>query len=428
MRKILLFLLISALILVGCQQEPETPAAEVPPAEEAPMTEAEVVLRFALWDSNQVDFSQESIDLFEEQNPNIKVELELVGWDAYWEKILATFAGDEGYDVFWMDTYNFINYASKGGMMDLTPYIQRDNLDVEGMYGEGRLVNVKLDGKIYAIPKDSDDPAVYYNKDLFDKYEVSYPEDDWTWDDLEEKAAQLTHPEDGVWGFTTGVFFGGPDWWNWVWQNGADILSEDSTTVLLDQSKACDALKWWYGLVEKEYAPDGTIMQTSDPVDVLFPTQKVAMIYFGQWMLAPFAELPFNMDVAPVPAGPEGKALQVGGLNYAIWSGTPHPEEAWKFVKFMGSKEAMDIQAKAGVIIPALTSSQALWADTYPDLNIQATFLDMLPYGRRPAFVGWEWNNEVNLVLMDAWSGNMTIDEACVAASEAGTAALAKNK
>ena len=424
MKKMFYAALLLIMVLTACApaQSP-TAASDQPTA--APAQET-VNLKFAIWDTNQVEFTQKSIDLFEQTHPNIKVQMDLLAGDTYWQKIQATIAGQESYDTFWMDTYNFTDYASRGAMLDLTSSIAADKLDMNALYGEGRMVNVTFEGKVYAVPKDSDDPAVYYNKDLFDKYGVEYPKKGWTWDDFKAMAQELNHPEDGVWGYTTGQFSGGPDWWNWVWQNGGEFMNADGTQVTLDQPAACDAIKYWYGMMKDGLSPDGNIITASDPTATLFPQEKAAMIYFGQWMLAPFEALPFNLGVAPVPAGPKGNGLQLGGLNYAVWSGTKHPQESWEFVKFMGGKEAMEIQAKAGIIIPALVSSQATWAQTYPNLDLQGTFLDMMQYGRRPVFVGWDWNNAVNKVLTDVWSGNIPIDQACQAATDAGNAVLKK--
>jgi len=449
MKKIFSVVLLMVLLLVACApaqtptaapaqptavpqvaQPTAVPPTAAPQPTQVPPTPAPVqqtvTLKFAIWDANQQDFSQKSIDLFEQSHPNIKVQMELLSGDTYWQKIQATIAGQESYDTYWMDTYNFTDYAMRGAMLDLTPLITADNIDMNALYGQGRMVNVIYQGKIYAVPKDSDDPAVYYNKDLFDKYGVAYPTKDWTWDDFKAIAQKLNHPADGVWGFTTGQFFGGPDWWNWVWENGGDFLNADGTQVTLEQPASCDAIKYWYGMVKAGLAPDGNIMTASDPTTTIFPQGKAAMIYYGQWMLQPFSKLPFKLGVAPVPAGPKGKALQLGGLNYAVWAGTKHPQEAWEFVKFMGGQQAMDIQAQAGVIIPALTSAQATWAKTYPNLDLQGTFLDMMPYGRRPVFIGWDWNNAVNKVLMDVWSGNIPIEQACKAADDAGNAVLKK--
>jgi len=423
MKKMLALVPLLLLLLMACTAVP-APADSTSAA--ASDSGGPVQLRFAIWDANQAEMQQKAIDLFEKQNPNVKVKLELMAGDTYWEKIQAGLAAKDSYDAFWMDTYNFIDYASRGAMMDLSPSIEQDAVDMDSLYGKGRMVNVTYEGKVYAVPKDSDDPAVYYNKDLFDKYGVAYPKSDWTWDDLKAMATQLNHPDDGVWGFSTGQFFGGPDWWNWVWENGGEILTPDGKKVLLDQPKSCEAITWWYGMVKDGLMPDGSIITASDPSEQLFPTGKVAMLMYGQWMLSTYAKLPFKIGVAPLPAGPGGKGVQLGGLAYAVWRDTPHPKEAWEFVKFMGGEEAMKIQAESGIIIPALTSAQPLWAKSYPDLDLQGAFLDMMPYGRRPGFVGWDWNNEVNKVLTDVWSGNIPIDQACAAATDAGNAALAK--
>ena len=75
----------------------------------------------------------------------------------------------------------------------------------------------------------------------------------------------------------------------------------------------------------------------------------------------------------------------------------------------------------------------ALASAVAPAAAQDATFYEHLDYSGASfsaqgdvSFVGWDWNNEVNKVLTDVWSGNIPIDQACAAATEAGNAALAK--
>lgn len=42
--------------------------------------------------------------------------------------------------------------------------------------------------KQYAVPKDIDTIALWYNKTMFDEAGVPYPDKDWTWDDYAEAA------------------------------------------------------------------------------------------------------------------------------------------------------------------------------------------------------------------------------------------------
>lgn len=54
------------------------------------------------------------------------------------------------------------------------------------------------DGKLYGLPYNRQFNALYYNKDIFDKFGVSYPKDGMTWDETIELAKRVTREEGGV--------------------------------------------------------------------------------------------------------------------------------------------------------------------------------------------------------------------------------------
>jgi multiple sugar transport system substrate-binding protein len=77
----------------------------------------------------------------------------------------------------------------------------------------------------------------------------------------------------------------------------------------------------------------------------------------GSWMIGDFA----NNATSPVafarlPQGPEGRKSMFNGLVDSIWVGTPHPEEAWQFVKYLASEECANIVGDSGVVFPAQQS------------------------------------------------------------------------
>ena len=57
----------------------------------------------------------------------------------------------------------------------------------------------------------------------------------------------------------------------------------------------------------------------------------------GPWNLPRYKELLKNLNwaFAPLPAGPYKSATVVGGEYLAIFKQSAHPEEAWKFIKWM---------------------------------------------------------------------------------------------
>ncbi|MDF2653141.1 MAG: family 1 extracellular solute-binding protein [Paenibacillus sp.] len=82
---------------------------------------------------------------------------------------------------------------------DLTEMIKRFNINldllepsiVDALKGLGR-------GTIYGLPFGMNYGAMIYNKDLFDKFGVSYPKDIITWDEYLDLSSKLTRMEDGV--------------------------------------------------------------------------------------------------------------------------------------------------------------------------------------------------------------------------------------
>ena len=95
-------------------------------------------------------------------------------------------------------------------------------------------------------------------------------------------------------------------------------------------------------------------MTDTEPVS-LFESGRVAMYFTGSWNAIRFANNEYTKDRVDVAVLPKGKerAVIIHGLSNVIAANTKHPEEAWKFVEFLGSREAMEIQAKTGTVIPA---------------------------------------------------------------------------
>lgn len=74
--------------------------------------------------------------------------------------------------------------------------------DIKDNFAETLVNNYVRDGKNYAVPKDFDTNALWYNKDLFDQAGVEYPTDDMTYDDLVALATELKDKlPDGVYPF-----------------------------------------------------------------------------------------------------------------------------------------------------------------------------------------------------------------------------------
>lgn len=433
---LILSLLISvSMVLAACAPVPTaTPApadtaapadTEVPAAPtETTVAAAETVnISYAIWDNNQLPAHQQIIAAFEAKNPNIKVTAEVVPWEAYWTKLQTAVAGGEAYDVFWMNGPSFPVYASKGVLMDLQDRVTKDKIDMT-KYADALVKLYSYNNHVYGLPKDFDTIGLYYNKDLFDKAGVAYPTADWTWDDLAAAAKKLSDPANGTWGLSVPGDQTG--YWNFIYQNGGDVIAADGSKVLIDQPAACEAITFLYDTMKAGSMPDAATVASMDPNTQLFPSGKIAMITAGSWAAKSFSSAGFKLGVAPLPKKVKQASI-IHGLSNVVWSGTKHPEEAWAFAKFLGSEEAATILAESGTVIPAYQGMQEKWTKSLPDLDLQV-FVDALSYSvpYPTAAKGMEWNTKISEVMGDVWLGNIPIETGCTAIADAANAVLSQ--
>lgn len=431
MRKWLgLLLIIVLLALSACAAPAAAPAAPAAEDAAAPAADAvepsgeQVTITYAIWDNNQLPAHEKIIEAFEAQHPNINVEPQVVPWGDYWTKLQTAVAGGEAYDTFWMNGPNFPVYADKGVLMDLQSLIDADALDM-AKYPQALIDLYSYDGNVYGLPKDFDTIALFYNKDIFDQAGVAYPDATWTWENLTEAAQKLTDAEAGVWGFAS-TLEDQSNYWNFIYQNDGQVINEDGSQVMFDEPATCQALQYAYSFVADGSSPDGATMSSVDPSTQLFPGGKLAMITAGSWMVKPYVESGLNIDVAPLPKGVQNATI-IHGLGNVIWSGTQYPQEAWEWIKFLGSEEAATIQAESGTVIPAYAGMQEIWVNAVPTMNLQV-FIDSLEYAvpYPTAAQGMEWNSKVAEVLTEVWMGNTPPDNMCADAAAAANAVLSQ--
>src|SRR5919199_499987 len=87
-------------------------------------------LTFALWDKYQIPAMQKIITKFQQLHPDVRITIQQTPWAGYWNKLATLTAGGSSYDVFWMNGPSFPTYASKGALLDLTPYLRAARVDL----------------------------------------------------------------------------------------------------------------------------------------------------------------------------------------------------------------------------------------------------------------------------------------------------------
>jgi multiple sugar transport system substrate-binding protein len=158
----------------------------------------------------------------------------------------------------------------------------------------------------------------------------------------------------------------------------------------------------------------------------MFQSGKVAMLYGGNWLAGTLAKVDTatHFDVAALPAG-QPRATISTGLSEAISAKTKHPEEAWKLVKFMGSKQAADVRAASGTVIPAYTTEAHGWVTSVPQYHLQSLVDEIAVSVPYPVSKNTDaWASQEPQILGKAWTGAQTPQQAATAMATAMNAAL----
>jgi multiple sugar transport system substrate-binding protein len=380
-----------------------------------------VTLSYAAWDVNQKPVMEDLAKEFTRTHPNIAINVQLTPWADYWTKLKAAATGGAAPDAFWMNGPNFQLYASNGVIRPIEEQVDTS------VYPKPLVDLYTLDGKLYGLPKDMDTVGVWYNKELFDAKKLDYPADDWTWADFQSAAAKLTDPAKGVYGIGAPLTSLQEYQYNTIAQAGGYVISPDGKKSGYDDPKTIAGLRFWTDLIKNKQSPDLKTMTDTTPLQ-LFEAGKTAMYWGGSWNVAEFSANAYTkdkVDVAPLPKG-EKQATIIHGVANVVSAKSEHPEQAWEFVKFLGSKEAADILGKKGPL-PAYTGTQDAWVKAHPEFKLQ-TFLDGVGYAA-PFPVSKNtaaWNEAELTYLTKAWTGEQPVEQAAADLAKAMNDLLAK--
>ncbi|AKJ63608.1 extracellular solute-binding protein [Kiritimatiella glycovorans] len=220
------------------------------------------------------------------------------------------------------------------------------------------------DADVYGIPCWVNSRALIYNKDILVRHgytnaagEARPPRN---WDELREMAVGLTERDEqgnmDVVGFIPN--YGNAWLYMYGWQNGGRFMSEDRTTVTMDDPPIVDALDYVVDIYDRlggvqEVNAFGSSFQSGalDP----FILGKVAMKIDGVWSVEDLAKYGENLNFGCCPAPMPQEQLDrgrepiswIGGSSYAIPANSDHKQGAWDFIRFLRSRRAQQIRCAA---------------------------------------------------------------------------------
>ncbi|NLX42080.1 MAG: ABC transporter substrate-binding protein [Chloroflexi bacterium] len=301
------------------------------------------------------------------------------------ETLITSIAAGTPPDAAWFDRFVINAWAAEGTLTDLTDLCASNGITGEDYFPFAWTEVSGWKAKVWALPYETDNRALFYNKKLFREAGLdpdNIPTDLETFD---QWAEQLFKSGDGR---MTQVGF--IPWANqgkcpyvWGWTFGATYWTpEDPNRVIVNSEEAIASMEWRLAYANKYDIAmyDSFASASGSGATAPFFVDQYAAEYAGDWQLASIAkyapELEFGVVPMPYPKGGRSTTL-AGGWSLVIPSGAKHPAEAFDFLMYFGGPEEMQFYCTETVKIPTL---KALAEDpVYSEDPMHKVFMDLLP-------------------------------------------------
>jgi multiple sugar transport system substrate-binding protein len=353
------------------------------------------------------------IAAFNEENPNITVEVTTAPFADYFTLLQADVVSGDAPDVFELNYENFVTYAANGTLLDVSSY-----LNAEAPYYPRALEAFQYEGAQMALPESFSTVLLFYNADLFDQAGVEYPTAEWTWDDARAAAEQIKALGDDTWGLYSPVQFW--EFYKKAAQNGCEFFNADMTESTINSEACVATLETMVSFMNDGLMP--TAQQMSGVSDSeLFLSGKLGMLVTGIWMFGAFEEAPFTWDIQLEP-GIQNKAHHFFANGVAVSATTENPEAAAAWAQFLTSSEtAATVRVESGWELPALDQPDyfAAYLEQPVPANREAVFAALENIVTPPVIVRQnEMQDAVNALLTQVVDGELTAQDALNQAKE----------
>lgn len=299
MTKKMLAAFMAASLILGCTGS--VWAEEQPTAETGEETEL-VIWSVATEGTATADGTAKAIAAYEENHPGVKIRHETFENEAYKTKLRTAVAANELPDIFfaWFGAWSE-PFVEAGKVMNLDDYYG----DFADEISQETLSYATFDGGLYGVPSSTPISVLYYNKALFEEYDVKVPA---TGDEFLEACQKFT--DNGIPALSTSLKE------NWVLAMLFDALQlhavgpeETAKTITRNGGDYSNpgflqAAQFLGQLIDMGAFIEGATGFSGDEADQAFISGKTAMYVQGSWMAGRIqngAENPDDFDLVPVP-------------------------------------------------------------------------------------------------------------------------------
>ncbi|MBL1229288.1 ABC transporter substrate-binding protein [Enterococcus sp. BWB1-3] len=297
------------------------------------------------------------VDAFEKEYSNIKVNyVELPDSSNDRLKTINTVlqSGDSSIDVFAADVTWPSIFISADWVLPLDEYIAEEE---SSLYLESSLSPFQVNGNLYGLPFMADTGALYYRKDLLDKYNKKVPS---SWDELEKTAIEIVEKEGNpeLSGFVsywmqneslTSAFL------EMYWETGGEVLTKDGKSSLEEQKVRETLTRMKQYITNNQLGTEA--MQTFDTAASRKIFSSGNAVFSRDWLSGysifldeAQSEISNNVSITSLPAGGT-----LGGWGTMVSKYSKNTEAAAIFAKYRANFDSQKLSNEVATIVPTIT-------------------------------------------------------------------------
>lgn len=348
-----------------------------------------------IWLSDDNPTRRGQLDLFNRLHPKYHVRLDPVDTNTSggMEKLIVQSIAGVGPDLF--DSYGAFKlsaYVKSGIAWDVTDELKKAGVNVKSDVWSLALSSVMYKGRVYGVPANVGTPAIWYNKDIFDKCHVPYPRNVRTWKEFLPILQRLTiRDKNGrveQYGFLC-------DSWlvsQFIWQWGGRTFTPDGTKCIIDSPQAIEGAQFFHDLMYKYHVMPSPIDEAAMAAQggwgsgtmTQFTGRKGATALGGRYWLCSLRDMT-DLHLGAIEC-PYGRYKVYWGTSRAtvINKNSPKRKAALEFLKYLASRdynELLNHQADCVAPVKKFCYTPAYLHDpSYPNEDFNAVWRDVNQY------------------------------------------------
>ncbi|QFT90538.1 Multiple sugar-binding protein precursor [Bacillus sp. THAF10] len=323
-------ILASFMLVVGCSNNNASNETN-----DEKSKEDQVTIKFASWalgTEEDQNLERLMIDAFEEEHPNIKVEIdESIATDD-WNNSLSSAASANAMPDLFMVSQVPTGLANDW-LLDVTEMAKAD--EEFAKIPEVVTNSVTYNESIYAIPSAQHFLGYFVNKDLYNQANLDVPEYGFSVDEFTESVRSITNVKNGVVGLNNP--FAIVDWYPSAVNEAIGWYTFNDGEYHLDSNEFISGVNLTSNFVTNGYSYDNLTDDqkanfNGEHAGEVFASGGIGLNWDGSWAVENFSKnLDFDWDFVGTPGGRTVIVNDFMGISKS----TEHPEEAYTFAKWM---------------------------------------------------------------------------------------------